>query len=571
MIGPLRSRSATLRLGSTHAIVLTFAAAALLLSACGPKKEAAKEAAPAPVAQAATEIPYFIHKNGRDAFIVDGAPYLLLGAQANNSSNYPAMLPKVWPAIDMLGANTLEIPVAWEQIEPAEGHFDFSYVDTLLAQARQHHVRLLLLWFGTWKNTNPDYTPEWVKLNNDRFPRMIDAKGDKVYALSPLYQSTRDADSRAFAALMGHLKDADPQRTVILVQVENETGTYGTVRDYAPVAQKLFDGPVPDRLVGALHKKPGTWKQVFGADADEFFHAWCISTYVEKVAEAGKAAYPLPMYVNVALRDPLKYQAPVTYASGGPTWNVLDIWKSGAPSIALVAPDIYDHTYAVNMAHISRYHRPDNPLLDIEIGNGPWFARFFFAILGNQGLGVGPFGMDFTGYANYPLGGQATDEKMIPPFAENYRVLAPMAREWAKLSFESNVWGVAEPDDHTAQTMGLGRWTATVEYQQWQFGLEKWHMTKKGDIPPGTENPIGGAMIAQLGPDEYLVIGRHARVSFGLTDKTSRDHLIMSRVEEGHYENGKWIFERVWNGDEIDSGLNFTSLPQVLRVKLATY
>jgi len=549
-----------------HALSLSVAVAFVLLTGCNPKTAAP----PAPTAQKTAEIPHFVKKNGRNAFIVDGTPYLLLGSQANNSSNYPAALPKVWRGVEMLGANTLEIPVAWEQIEPTEGHFDFSYVDTLLAQAREHHVRLVLLWFGTWKNTNPNYTPEWVKLNNDRFPRMLDAKGNKVYALSPHYRSTLDADSKAFAKFMGHLKDADPQRTVILVQVENETGTYGCVRDYSPVAQKLFDGPVPGQLVAGMHKKPGTWKQVFGKDADEFFHAWYISTYVEKVAEAGKAVYPLPMYVNAWLRDPYNYQAPTTYAAGGPTWNVLDIWKIGAPSLALAAPDIYGHTYANIMGQIDRYHRPDNPLMIVEIGNEKLFARVFFSVLGNQGLGFSPFGFDFTGYSNYPLGAKKVDAEAIEPFAQNFRILAPMAREWAKISFENNVWGTSEPDDQRPQTIALGRWTATISYGQWQ--LSEMHVGFKGEgKPPGTENPSGGALIAELGPDEYLVIAQRARVAFALTDPKSKLKSMFNRVEEGHYENGKWVFERVWNGDETDHGLNFTTLPQVLRVKLATY
>jgi beta-galactosidase GanA len=541
-------------------LVLAMAAPALAQPAAAPR--------PSPPRPAA-EMPRIVKSGDRSALMVDGAPFLILGAQVNNSSGWPAMLPKVWPAIDQLGANTVHVPIAWEQIEPQEGRFDFSFLDLLLAQARQHRVRLILLWFGTWKNTSPSYAPAWVKLDNARFPRLIGAKGETSYALTPLSAATLDADRKAFVALMHHLRLADPQRTVIMVQVENETGVYGAARDHSPAAEQLFAGPVPAALTAALHKPAGTWREVFGDDADVSFHAWHVARFVGQVAAAGKAEYPLPMYANAALPDPVKRQDPMTYASGGPTWNVLDIWKAAAPAIDLEAPDIYTRKSAEYLAHLDRYTRPDNPLFVAETGNDAPYARYIFAALGRHAIGFSPFGMDFTGYSNYPLGAKATDASMIEPFAADYRLLGPMAREWAKISFEDKVWGAAKPDDGASQSLDLGRWSAKVSWGEWQFGYLSW--TWLGPIDKPENLPRGGVLIAELGPDEYLVTGQYARVEFDLADKSGGKKMMFDRVEEGHFDHGRWVFDRLWNGDQTDYGLNFTGLPQVLRVKLATY
>jgi beta-galactosidase GanA len=518
---------------------------------------------------AAAEMPRLVGEAGRHALLVDGEPYLMLVAQANNSANYAAALPEVWPAVEFLHANTLQMPVAWEQVEPEEGRFDFSFVDTLLVQARERNVRLVLLWFATWKNNAPKYAPEWVQRDNRRFPRVVAKDGELRDSLSPVFPETLAADRRAFVALMEHLKGVDAQHTVIMVQPENETGTYRSVRDYSPTAERLFQGPVPDTLVEALGRRPGAWPEVFGEDADEFFHAWHIGRYVDQIAAAGKAAKPLPMYVNAALRDPINPQDPYTYSAGGPTHNVLDVWKAAAPAIDLIAPDIYMREHERVTAVLDHYGRPDNALFVAEIGSDVAYARYLFPVLGRGGIGFAPFGVDYTGYSNYPLGAKEVTEETLEPFAKNFRVFAPMASAWARLAWEGETWGVARPDDGTKQEIDLGDWKAVVEYGQWQFGMEEWFPDV--DRPAAAAEPVGGAAIAKLGPDEYLVVGRHARVTFVRPPGNDGRHGFLARVEEGHYEGQQWVFERVWNGDQVDYGLNFTALPQVLRVRLGTY
>jgi beta-galactosidase GanA len=514
-------------------------------------------------AQRASDLPQIIKKDGRYALFVDGAPYLMLGAQVNNSSAWPATLPEVWPAMEALHANTVEIPIYWEQFEPQPNRFDYSVLDTILAQARAHHLHLVLLWFGTWKNGSSHYTPPWIKTDNEKYPRVVDKNGRNVDSPSPFATATMAADIRAFSALMRHLKTADPQHTVLMVQVENEAGTYGSIRDYSAAAQKRFEDQVPAVLLAALHKQPGTWQEVFGEDADEFFHAWFIASYIEKVAAAGKAIYPLPLYVNAALRDPLNPGKASTYESGGPTDNVIPIWKAAAPSIDLIAPDIYIGDSARYLKVLDLYHRDDNAMFVPETGNRSSFARYFFAVLGHQAIGFSPFGMDYTGHVNFPLGAERIDKDLISHFALNYELVGPMDREIARLNFEGKLQAVSEENGVPSQGLDFGPWKATISYGLPQFG--------PGDHPPGNKEPMGGALIAQLSQNEFLVAGYLSRVDFKPADAGSGKQRQYVRVEEGSYRNGIWHFARIWNGDQTDWGLNFTSVPLVLRVTLGTY
>jgi len=513
---------------------------------------------------AATPLPQIVSHNGKHELLVDGAPFLILGGQANNSSNYPSVLPNVWQTIKAVHANTLEIPVAWEQIEPVEGKFDFSWVDTLIPQARANGVRLDLLWFGTWKNTNGNYRPEWVKSDTARFPHMMTKDGKSHYVPTPLSRNNLEADKRAFVALMRHIREIDPDHTVILVQVENETGTYDSPRDFSPEANRLFNGPIPSELARKTGKS-GTWTQAFGKGADRAFTAWYVARYVDEIAAAGQAELDLPMYVNASLGDAF---TDTGQGNGGPDWPVIDIWKAAAPHIAIQAPDIYTHDEKQYSAIVGHFARPDNPLLIPETGNDLPFARFMWLALGKGAIGWSPFGMDTT-YFNYPLGAKDLDPETLDAFASKFALMAPIARDWAKLAFEHPTAGFAQPEDASDQSSVMGRWKITAQYALWPFGLPTWTFMK---FPPNPkkDKPVGGASIIQLGPDEFLVVGSDVRISFGLANAGANENSQILDVEEGTFQNGQWVMARRWNGDQTDYGLNLDR-PTLLKVRLGTY
>ncbi|KFC61490.1 DUF5597 domain-containing protein [Massilia sp. LC238] len=539
----------------------------------------------APAAAADSELPRLVERGGRHALLVDGAPFLILGGQAHNSSNYPAALPKVWAALEDAQANTLAIPVAWEQVEPEEGRFNFSYVDTLVAQARAHGKRLVLLWFGTWKNTGPAYTPEWVKFDNARFPRMRDQEGKASYCLSPFGEATLAADRKAFVALMRHLRNIDAgKRTVIMVQVENEVGTYGLARDHGARAEAAFRQAVPGAVLArqpapAGRPAQGSWSEVYGDYAEQYFHTWAIASYIEEIAKAGRAVYDLPMFVNNALREPGQPGQPGQldqlpppwkgdFASGGPTWDVLGIYKAAAPHIDFAAPDIYMPESGKVAAVLESFQRPDNALLVAEMGNAATYARYVWQIVGKGALGVVPFGIDYASYSNYPLGSKHTDRRMVEPFAQVYAAFAPMSRLWARWAFEGRTHGVAEGDDRAPQTLALDGWKATVSFREFQFG-ERQYLRDKNEYAEGTELPGGGVAIAQIGPAEFVLVGQRARVKLS---SAGGKPAMYARVEEGRFDAaGKWIMERNWNGDQTDYGLNLPAMPTVLKVRMGTY
>jgi len=509
-------------------------------------------------------MPRIIEKDGRHALLVDGKPFFMLGGQAHNSSGWPGMLPNVWLSVKAMHANTLEIPIYWEQIEAQPGRFDFSLVDTLLMQAREHNIHLVLLWFATWKNGSNHYMPEWMKRDAVKYPNITGASGQPVDSPSPHTKAAMKADAKAFAAVMGHLKKADEQHTVLMVQVENEPGSWDSVRDYSEIANKLIAGPVPAELLKpeilkSLNRPSdakGTWREVFGKDADEYFHAWSVASYIGYVAAAGKAEYPLPMYVNSALRDPLTNPPASTYESGGATDNVISIWKAAAPALDLAAPDIYLPGTEQELKVLELYARPDNPLFVPETGSSAEYAKFIYKVIAYGGIGFSPFGIDDNGQN----AGEAGTAERLSAIAQEYAIINPMMRDLAKWGFEGKVKAVVERDDRAPQSIDLGKWQATVI-----FNSQEARVVQTGN------RSISKAMIVQLGENEFILIGTLCRITFRPAGSDLGKAWQYLKVEEGNYENGIYKLLRIRNGDETDwGGPRFGSVPAVLHATLIT-
>jgi hypothetical protein len=304
------------------------------------------------------------------------------------------------------------------------------------------------------------------------------------------------------------------------------------------------------------------------------------------VAAAGKAVYPLPMYANAALRDPLEPGAPGepgatnAYESGGPTDNVLDIWKAAAPALDFLAPDNYQTDPEKYVKVMELYSRADNPLYVPETGR-PYNARYFFAVLGLQGIGFSPSGGNTEGEFKPGDTSKARDE-FLEPWAQNYRLIGPMQREIARLNFEGKLQAVAEKLAEPAQTLHFGTWNAVVSFGAPARGAAT-----------GSTSPAGRALVAQLGENQFLVTAIDCRVDFfpaGTEQQQKSQHIVdgtgqtpsalidgkwqhreFLQVEEGTYENGVFKLLRVQDGDETDHGLAFGEDPVVLRVSLTTY
>jgi beta-galactosidase GanA len=502
---------------------------------------------------AAQELPRVERRGDATQLIVDGEPYLAIAGELHNSSpSSPVYMAPIWDRLERTNVKTVIGVASWELVEPQEGRFGFAAVDDQIRQARAHGMRLVLIWFGAYKNAESTYAPSWVRRDEARFPRAerdpnaklqgIAVKLRRGVALSAFDDRLVEADARAFAALMRHVRQVDKHRTVILVQVENEVGLIGDSRDRSPTATRVWSQPVPPELMSYLKqnrdklrphlrdawgrqgfRSSGTWAEVFGTDkaGDEVFMAWGFGRYVDRVARAGAAQHRLPMYANAWLGPQPGSSDPGDYPSGGPVARMMDVWKAAAPSLAFLSPDIYITDFAGTLAD---FHRPDNPIFVPEAR--PDTGNLFVALGRYKAIGFSPFGIE-----DLP-----EDHELF----KAYRVLDALRPQIAVAQQEGRILGF-RTESGSEEKLTLGGYEIAVNGPPSTEGL---FGAGTGSAAP--EKVRGYGLVIQTGEEEFLVVGRAASLQFSRPDK----QVELDWAQEGRFEKGQWVADRTLNGDE---------------------
>ncbi len=472
----------------------------------------------------------------QSAFAADRLSALLcpiLGGELSNSAaTSVADIDEVMPRMKALGLNTVLVPAYWELMEPreqsqtslsyaerrqkstegqlmepVEGKFDFTLIDRTIEVARREQLHVVFLWFGVWKNSMSCYTPAWFKQDTKRFPRAMTAEGKQMEIASCFSDNVLQADLNAFSALMRHIREKDPQReVVVMMQIENEIGMLESARDHSPLAEKAYNKE--------------RWAERYGTDeyADEKFMALSYARYVEHLAKVAREIHDMPLYVNAAMNS--RGRRPGEYPSAGPLAHLIDFWHEGAPSIDLLAPDIYDTGFK---SWCAQYAMPLRPQDGGKVKNRLFIpesrccensgVRALYAFGEHQALGFSPFAID-----------QAS-EKETESVTQAYNLL----RQVFNIKRKVNTWGLLFDQEDRERVIDDNGVVMTCRH----------YFTLPWDprATDGSTWPEGGAMLIRLGKLDYLLAGSGVVIDFKTpTEKQQEQQKTLG--EDGFAEAG---------------------------------
>ena len=489
-------------------------------------------------------------------------PFFMRSGEIHNSSaSDPRFLEdKLWPALRGLNMNSVIVPLYWELIEPTEGSYDFSLMESIIASARREGLKLGFLWFGLWKNAESFYVPAWMKRDTETYFRAEKVNGEKMKTVSPLCAAAVEKDRQAFTAVMRRIREIDSEEnTVVVMQVENEIGLLGTDCDYSETAQKAFFAPIPEKLAAATGKS-GTWEEVFGEDAGESFMAWYFGSAVETIAASGKKEYDLPCYANAWLRQSPWF--PGSYPSGGPVTGVQPIWRAAAPSLFAFGPDIYV-PYCADV--MDEYASEDNPLFIPEIRKDAVASSYaLYANGAHNAICFSPFGIEDLALDPSQLDKPPMDLMIalnIDPsafditgsrdcLAATYKLLENLEPLYLKYRGTEHLQAcVRHGETDYSAFLRFGGCDIVVKYG-----------------PRMSGKPLGCLYVIELADNKFLLVGLNCSPEFHAKPGVNKK-LDILRLEEGRIENGEWAKGRVLNGDEQMS-LRFGDMPGALMVEL---
>ena len=444
-------------------------------------------------------------------------PFPILGGELSNSAvTCVEDIDNVMPRMRALGLNTVLVPAYWELLESTEGRFDFTLTDRVIDKARENGLKVIFLWFGAWKNSMSCYAPLWFKTDTKRFPRAMTKTGKPMEIASCFSANVLQADNKAFTAFMRHLAEKDKGiGTVIMLQIENEIGMLEAARDHSPLAENTYDAPIPKVLwktLGLRQRK--TWRECFGDDpyGEEKFMAYHYAKYVEQLAQTARSIYNMPLYVNAAMNS--RGRQPGQYPSAGPLAHLADFWHAGAPSIDLLAPDIYDTGFK---GWADRYALPDNQLFVPEsrcCENSGVRALYVFGE--HRAIGFSPFAID------------QSEPQSTASVTEAYRLIRQVFDLEEVSSYRR--WGLLFDQEDKERTIIDDKTVITCRH----FFTLPWDPR----ATDGSEWPEGGAMLLRLAKDEYLLAGSGVVVSFA-TEYEKQFEEEKELGEDGFVAEGK--------------------------------